>query len=294
MPRRFLLLLLCAALALPAPLAWGQAADLQAAMSGAQYPLTLRPKDLDPSWRQVSLNGPTPSGIALPQGASPALLDSLTRGTIYFTKGQTVLVGSETFLVAYLVPVRYETVPYPNERTGWSGASADKSLSEEDVTYKLSLLNVRQITSLDSVLAFAPQTPEEARKQAEADDNARSLSNLKQIGLAMVQYEQDNDEDLPPMRSAASTQKALFPFVRDSAVFQQPRTHEPYLPNTSLSGRTLASFNSPSDMVTYYEAVPAPDGTRGVAFLDGHVKRIHESEWPALKAASHVPNVPPR
>ena len=28
---------------------------------------------------------------------------------------------------------------------------------------------------------------------------------------------------------------------------------------------------------------------RFLLFLDGHVKRIPESQWPALKAASHVP-----
>jgi len=92
------------------------------------------------------------------------------------------------------------------------------------------------------------------------------------------------------MQSAAVTKKAIFPYVKSDDVFQYPMTHEPYLPNKSLSGRSLASFNSPSDMVAYYEAVPTPGGTRAVLFMDGHVKRIPESQWPALKAASHVPD----
>ena len=30
----------------------------------------------------------------------------------------------------------------------------------------------------------------------------------------------------------------------------------------------------------YYEASPAPDNTRALCFLDGHVKRVPEAEWP--------------
>lgn len=295
MPRRFPLLLLCAALVLPAPFARGQAADLQAALAGAQYPLTLKLKDLDPSWRQVSLNGPTPSGIALPQGVSPALLGSSPQLMVCFTKGQTVSVGSETFLVAYLTPIRYEFMRLPGERTDVGAAFASRPASKGDIVYKLSLVNVRQIGSLDDVVAFAPQTAEEVRKQAEAAEQSQvrlqSLSNLKWIGLAMTMYIQDYDETLPPMLSAAAVQKALLPYAKRSAVFQQPEAHAPYLPNTSLSRRRYRTFKDPADMVIYYEAAPGLDGTRAVLFLDGHVQRIPKAQWPALKAASHIPGI---
>ena len=65
--------------------------------------------------------------------------------------------------------------------------------------------------------------------------------------------------------------------------------HELYQANTSLSHRILASFDSPSTMVTYYEASPDDDGLRAVLFLDGHVKRVTEAEWQKLRLASHVP-----
>ncbi len=68
MPHRFLLFLLCAVLVLPAPLAWGQTADLQAVLSGVQHPLTLKVKDLDSSWRQVSLGTPESSLLSLFRG----------------------------------------------------------------------------------------------------------------------------------------------------------------------------------------------------------------------------------
>ena len=159
-----------------------------------------------------------------------------------------------------------------------------------DTVLTLSLINIRQIAGLDDVRAFTPQTLEAARQQAEAAYQSQSLINLKQLGLELSQYMQDNDERLPPMQSAAATQKAIYPYIKSDAVFVHPRTHQPYQPNSSLSGRTLASFADPATMVVYYEPAPAPDGTRGVVFLDGHAKRIREDQWPALKAASHVPN----
>ena len=287
MPRRLLTLLLYALLAFPAPLAWGQATDFQDALSGAKYPLTLTTTNLDSSWRGVSVSAPSRPSVASPQNS--VLADS-DQPSYYLTKGQTVSVGSETFLVAYLVPTRYFVLPYLNDRASVSEELAREAKRDPRGLYKLSLLNVRQIGSLDSVVAFTPETAEEARAREQDASSEASLNNLKQIGLGMIQYVQDYDEKLPPMKSAAVAKAAIYPYVKSDAVFRQPRTHEPYLPNTSLSHRTLASFNDPSGMVTYYEASPAPDGKRAVLFLDGHVKRVDSTEWQRLKTASHVPN----
>ena len=280
MPRRFLLFLLCAVLALPAPFAWGQAADLQAALSGSKFPLTLRIRDLDSGWRRIILGGPDTLSAVAPQGLAQGLLDSISQANFYYTKGEAVTLGTETFLIAY------HPVPRP-DRDAAPPDAARPVFPPPDTELTLSLINVRQIAELGDVRAL-----EDMRNQAEAD--SQSLRNLKQIGLGMMQYVQDYDEYLPPMKSAAAAQKAISSYVKNDSVFQQPQTHEPYLPNTSLSGRSLRSFAEPATMVIYYEAVPAPDGTRGVVFLDGHAKRISESDWPALKAASHVPNAPPR
>jgi prepilin-type processing-associated H-X9-DG protein len=116
-----------------------------------------------------------------------------------------------------------------------------------------------------------------------------SNSNLKQIGLALLMYSQDFDEKLPPMRSAAGVKKAISPYIRNAAVFIQPGTKQPYRPNTFLSHRSVATFKTPASMMAFFEASPASDGTRGVLFLDGHVKRFPEAAWPALRRASHIP-----
>jgi len=286
MPRPFPLFLICAALALPAPLAWGQSPDFASALSGTTRSLTIKVKDLDSSWRQMSVAKSTGMDLfslfALGSRAQGSRLD------LYYTRGETVTAGGETFLVAY------RSLPSPALLAALTDGSAVQPVAplSPDTLLSLSLVNVRQIGSLDGIQAYTPVT--QAQAQAAQESEVTSLSNLKLLGLAMVQYMQDSDGKLPSMKSAAVTKKALFPFVMIDDAFQQPRTHQPYPPNTSLSGRSLASFQNPATMVIYYETAPAPDGTRGVAFLDGNAKRIPESEWPALKAASHVPNVPPR
>ena len=68
-----------------------------------------------------------------------------------------------------------------------------------------------------------------------------------------------------------------------------PETKEPYLPNAILSDHKIAHIQYPSGMVTFYEASPAADNTRGAVFLDGHTRRIPESEWPAVKRDSKIP-----
>ena len=287
MPRRFLLFLLCAVLVVPMPPAWGQVSDFMSALSGTTRPLTIKVKNLDSTWRQMSVS--KSSGLDL---LSLFALGSRGQGPrldLYYTRGETVIAGGETFLVTYRVS------PGPGTLVALSDGNVPPPAPQTpDTVLSLSLVNVRQIGSLDGIQAYTPVTQAEAEAQTARDAEAVSLSNLKLIGLGMIQCVQDHDEKLPPMRSAAAAQKAILPYVKDAAVFRQPLTHEPYLSNTSLSGRSLESFGGLATMVVYYEASPMPDGTRAVVFLDGHAKRIRESDWPALKAASHVPNVPPR
>jgi hypothetical protein len=134
-----------------------------------------------------------------------------------------------------------------------------------------------------------PPLPTVQTSAADAPDaSQRSLSNLKQISLGLLMYVQDNDEILPPLQNPAVIKKALLPYVRNEQLFVQPKTHRPYRPNASLSHRSLASVKDPAAMVIFYEDAPDQNSTRAVAFLDGHIKRIPESQWPALKRASHV------
>ncbi|MBV9470601.1 MAG: hypothetical protein JOZ57_15285 [Abitibacteriaceae bacterium] len=83
--------------------------------------------------------------------------------------------------------------------------------------------------------------------------------------------------------------KALEPYIRNTGIFTQPGTQEPYRANLMLSEQLQENFQNAAGIVIFYEAKPAADGTRGVLFLDGHVGRIKETDWPRLKKISKIP-----
>jgi prepilin-type processing-associated H-X9-DG protein len=155
------------------------------------------------------------------------------------------------------------------------------------------------------VQPFDPARDIERPQDRVAAAEAQSVANLRQVGLALAQYAQDYDEKLPPMRSAhslqqmrearlnppqtATVQYLLQPYARSIEIFRHPGTKRIYRPNPFLSRKSLAAINSPAQMVTFYEAVPAANGRRAVLFLDGHVERVAEADWPRIRQASRIP-----
>ena len=101
-------------------------------------------------------------------------------------------------------------------------------------------------------------------------------------------YAQDGDKTLPPMKDMAATRKALEPYGKSKDVFTSPDTKEGYVANASLAGRKLADITGRDKVVAFYDTQPVND-TRAVLFLDGHIERVAEAKWPALKKASQIP-----
>lgn len=286
----FLVFALSALLA--APPAFSQATaptpsgSFAAALSGTSRPLSLTLKDLDGSWRVFSL-----SANADASGQLNLYLAVLTGGsqTTYYTKGETVTLGGEIYLIAYR---QKSSVDYAALLKGGESDLPPAPKLTPDTLLSLSLLNLRSVGSLDDIQAFSLQAALNPPPPPSPDPKKATVSDLKQLGLAFSQYTQDYDEKLPPMKTAAVTKRVLYPYVKSDSIFEQPQTHTLFQPNTSLSGRSLASFNDPASMVIYYEAAPEDDGLRAVLFLDGHVKRLADADWQRVKSASHVPNPP--
>ena len=319
-------------------------APLQAALADENMPLTLSAKQLNSSWRRFKISKSLDSNFrvtpeANEEGASYS----------YLTRGETIKVGDETFLVAYRTRhsanADYDAIEnigaadedYADVATNASDSNFYPPNFDENAvtpdgylrllstqTLSLCLLNVRTIGDLGDIRAFDAKTDlikvvtaadrERQNQQALAERanlsgvavNQQVDSDLKQIGLAMLMYIQDYDEKLPPMRSVqrmadiknefntgwsnakpSKVQPLLGPYLKSVEIFAHPTTREIYRPNINVSGRTLASLDTaPEQVITFYEASPAPDGTRAVLYLDGHVKRERETDWPAIRAAS--------
>ncbi len=110
------------------------------------------------------------------------------------------------------------------------------------------------------------------------------LSQLKQIGIALRLYAEDNDDTLPP---AGSWQEARAEYVRDGEVFTCPTTGKPYLFNDNLAGKTLPKIANQDQVALAWEA-RADDGSSphhggfNVVFLDGHSKWLDEATFSQL------------
>ncbi|WP_310414019.1 hypothetical protein [Chamaesiphon sp. OTE_8_metabat_110] len=101
-------------------------------LSGNSIPTSIKLKDLTPEWRAMSTNG------QFEFGNFQAFINVFGSGafaTNYYTKGQTVSIGSETYIIAY------------------SLLSLAEKVSPE-MPLNLSLLNLKTIGSMSNIRAF--------------------------------------------------------------------------------------------------------------------------------------------
>ena len=117
-----------------------------------------------------------------------------------------------------------------------------------------------------------------------------SLSNIKQLGLGILQLSQDYDEVLS--FSTADFQDRLMPYIKSTEVFQAPALDEDkaiaYAINPAIAGKSLASFDDVARTVAIYEAGPDGrplfrfNGKAAVGFMDGHAALVGPEEMPGL------------
>ncbi|MFN4179912.1 MAG: hypothetical protein ACK4I8_06335 [Armatimonadota bacterium] len=117
-------------------------------------------------------------------------------------------------------------------------------------------------------------------------------TNLGNVGMALLMYVQDYDERFPPMKDVAMTQFVLSPYIRNMSIFFCPITKQPYYPNPHLHHKPLPDIYHPAETPSFYEPVIHPDGLRGVAFADSHVKFITPSHWRTIQERFQLP-LPP-
>ncbi len=279
-----------------AAIAHAEKTTLKDFLADKTVPLTLQLKDLNSDWRRVNIGGAA-DAAAGPARAYTALLGLAGGGGgPYYTKGDTVVLEGETYLIAY----RAQTKPIDYATLLRGGMRAEQMPKPEppspESLLALALVHLRTAGSLTDIRPFDLETElaggdtsaaalDEARDKA---GRATGLQHLRALGVALLAYAQDGDKTLPPLQDLAATRKALLPYVKEEAVFAHPDTKEPYRANAALAGKKLAAIAQPADTIVFYEAKPVSN-TRGVLYLDGHCKRIPESEWPEVKRQSNLP-----
>ncbi len=215
-----------------------------------------------------------------------------------------------TYQVVGIAPEDPHTVlvsaqPQSTEQTG-----PTKPLLLRIVTAPDPQTGASRIEMEPSLLRTAPIEFAKARENAR---QAASLSNLRQISLAMIMYAQDHNEHFPP---AANWVDAVTPYLTVdlhthtvnlhtqeerqriiSSLFHDPSAPDSqkwsYAFNSNLSGLSLAHVDKPATTVLLFESsagvknasdtgesIPHPgrhSGGTDYALADGHCKWYHDA-----------------
>jgi prepilin-type processing-associated H-X9-DG protein len=112
-------------------------------------------------------------------------------------------------------------------------------------------------------------------------------SNLKQIGLGLIQYQQDYDEKLPPVDAKMGWVEAVYPYLKSTQLFQCPKEKTAPAAKPSQSGYTDYFFNAQLSRLnlTKLETEPrtlvlAGEGGDGIDIADAHYsRRRFKASW---------------
>jgi hypothetical protein len=286
--RRILVIMALVLLALP--VCAQNSATLDDLLTGKTYPLTMKLKDLNRDWTRLNIAGQSDYLNTVMSAMSGSSLGA----NVYFTKRETAKIGDVIYMIAYhakskpldMSALTKGAPPTPEKPSG----DTDLSLALVNLATAGNLTDMRPF-DLTTEVAESEQTASANPFQAQTSEapNDKSLSNLKELGLAMRMYLQDYDNVMPQTKDWPKLKAALKIYVKDPDVFVNPITKQRYGVNPAISGHNISHISNPSAIVLFYETTPASDGTRGVSFLNDSVRRIKESDWPKVKSASKMP-----
>ena len=111
-----------------------------------------------------------------------------------------------------------------------------------------------------------------------------NLTNVKQLSLAMLMYQADNDGLFPPQMSTTDQLKrALIEYTKTDKLFLTVNEREgDILGNGRLAGRLAESVVDPDKTIMLYDPELWKDtGERACGFVDGHAKYVDDDyfEW---------------
>jgi len=161
----------------------------------------------------------------------------------------------------------------PSPMPGYGAPPAKKGLPALAIAGIVAAVGCLPVMILAAILfpVFA-KVREKARETS-------SASNLKQLGLATMQYMQDHNETYPPMDTMDHYKAALSTYVKDDpqhSLFVQTGENVPYILNSKLSKVNLALIDDPANTVVAKEAVPHQGGLIAVLYVSGRVHFEHQ------------------
>jgi hypothetical protein len=235
---------------------------------------------------------------------------------LYWSDTRTASYGGHDYLIAYRL------------QTGLVTASLTSGIPKFGAALHLTLIRTDQIATIEPEPSLTSDALRETLKKAQvssdeeglmADDSLSpdtddmigaailfpvfaqaklaaqktvALSNAKQLSIAVLMYENDNDDRLPKANSQTAVRATIHPYLKNDELWKSPNPAKAeFLFNMALSGVNLTTLPDPANMPVIYESAPWADGTRVVAFADGHATRVSATLWqtqlaPKLKKAA--------
>lgn len=263
-----------------------QDVSLDQVLAGRQRPLSISAKQLTGEYRRMVVNGP--AGIASLQNMMVGAKTGVETG-LYFSKGEIVTAGGETYLLAYRPNFPIDPMIFNGHGHGRGDQEPVRPRKlRPNMMLSLSLLNLRTNARLDDISAFdAKRDMESPQESSEASER-----NLRALGRGMLTYFNGRGRGVMPIIGTALTpalKRTFYPFVHDQNLWIQPATEEPYRPNPRVSGVNVKSVANRKFLVAFSENTPGSDGLRGVLFLDGHVERVSAARWAQLQRTKVIP-----
>lgn len=115
------------------------------------------------------------------------------------------------------------------------------------------------------------------------------LSNIKQIGLALMMFLTDNDDKF--LVTEANWKTKSEPYIKNMDMYRcplEPAGSSSYSFNSKLVGKNAAAIQQPAETVMIYEGKGGKldfrhEGRAVVCFADGHAKLVNEADAAKLR-----------
>jgi prepilin-type processing-associated H-X9-DG protein len=235
----------------------------------------------------------------------PAMMQVTALNDLSWTKGETVTVGGNAFLVTYrlntgldpasiaspapklvasltLNLLRTDSITSIAPVPGMTPDQLRKTLAAAGVTLDQPPLMAEE-TSSDEATTAAVLFPVFAQAKVAAKQTA-TLSNAKQIAIGALMYCGDYDDVFPFVQSTPQFQKVTHPYTKNPDIWKtlNPNGGE-FRFAMNMAGVSMTTLDNPAEAPLIYESQAWPDGRRTVAFVDGHAKRVSAAEWAAIE-----------
>jgi hypothetical protein len=266
---------------------FGQDVDLLGSNKQATYTLVDLPNDLVPvelattkdSLRSLFQMSMYSAPIASPNQDTPAAFTPevlmLLAEVIWCPKIEALNGGD--FLVGY----KLDFNRFPMRGTS--------NFDVNSIRFRLTYVRRSSIISITPREDFLPAKLKEMGQNkipptGTATDRTITLSNLKQVGTALMLFLSDYDDKLPYVQSTPQLFTFLNPYLKNEEVF---KTKNPmggsFRFNMSLAGVSVTDIENPASTPLVYESEAWPDGKRGICYADSHAKFVTADEWNAMQ-----------